>query len=125
MNATNKLKGATPYKPMPVPKRWFPLIEYALGIKLTPIQKYKLFYPGTSIMGDARSGKTLVHCISVALSIGPPLHVEIASDYGDGTTQYKYSHFMNMYRDIAVKLESAGFNVRQVGDVGGWKILRW
>ncbi|MFF5993692.1 hypothetical protein AAGS61_02905 [Lysinibacillus sp. KU-BSD001] len=112
-----------PLNLFPVPKAWFPVIEQALEIKLTQQQKKKLFYPETQMFG-MRCGKTTIHCILVALSIGPPLKPEEASDYGDGKLNYKQHFFMKVYQEIATKLESAGFDVRQVGRVGGWKLKR-
>lgn len=119
-----KGKRPAPLNLFPIPKSWFPRIEFALNVTLTEAQKYKLFYPESSLVG-VRSGRAFTRCILLALSIGPPLTPDLASDYGDGTIAYKRGYFMDQYRDIATKLEAAGFDVRQVGNVGGWKIDIW
>lgn len=106
----------------PIPKSYFPKIEFALGIKLTEHQKMKLFYPEMEFMGGRRSGRTLCHCILLALSIGEPLRIEDSSDNGDGSLSYRLTYFIKVYADVVEKLESVGFSTRQVGNVGGWKL---
>lgn len=114
--------GTRPIKLHPIPKSYFPRIEYALGIKLTDVQKLKLNYPEAQVFSGRKQGQTLTHCILVALSIGSPIKAERASDYGNGTIEYKRNFFINRYAEVVERLESVGFSTRQVGNVGGWKI---
>lgn len=105
-----------------IPKCWFPHIEKALDIKLSDEQKRALFN-AEILNGPSRSGNTTVHCIQIALSIGPPIKSMFqASDYGDGSVMYKRYVFPKIYMEIAIKLIEHGFDTRKVGILGGWKL---
>lgn len=107
-----------------IPKSWFPHIEEALDIKLSDEQKRALFN-AEPLNGPRRSGNTTVHCIQVALSIGPPIKSMFqASDYGDGSMMYKRYIFLKIYMEMSIRLIDYGFDNRQVGIIGGWK-FKW
>lgn len=99
-----------------IPRRWLPAIEMALDIKLTEMQKDALAkaYP---LRGGRGIGKTMVHCIQLALSIGPPINFkrpEIYSDYGDGSIRYARDYYRKMFFDIHTKLKEFGLPVRDI-----------
>lgn len=105
-----------------IPQSWFPHIEKALEIKLSDEQKRALFN-AEPLHGSRKSGNTTVHCIQIALSIGPPIKSMFqASDYGDGSMMYKRYVFPKIYMEIAIRLMEYGFDTRKVGILGGWKL---
>lgn len=117
-----QLDHSAPLNVFPVPKAWFSKIENALGIKLTAFQKSKLYNPDGHYYGGRGMRRAAVHCILLALSIGPPLTIKAAANYAECAATDRNSLFYELYKVIAEKLEGAGFSVRQVGDVGGWKL---
>lgn len=105
-----------------IPQSWFPRIEKALDIKISDEQRRALFN-AEPLNGPRRSGNTTVHCIQIALSIGPPIKsMSRASDYGDGSMMYKSYIFPKIYMEIAISLIKYGFDTRKVGILGGWKL---
>lgn len=91
-------------------------IEQALEIKLYEPQKRCLLTG--DYMGHGRgNGKTLVHCIKLALSEGAPLDLrkpEEFSDYGDGSRRYARSYYRKVFLDIWHSLNNYGLPVRDI-----------
>jgi len=93
-----------------------PHIEKAMGLKLYENQVNHLLGKSWSATGR-RNGKTLSHCIKLALSEGEPLNMKKPyefSDYGDGSRRYAYYFYKNEFMRIRDKLKYYGFAVRNI-----------
>ncbi|MBA1335848.1 MAG: hypothetical protein HPY66_1666 [Firmicutes bacterium] len=141
-----------------------PAIEAALGLKLFPWQREWLVngtqFPDIcpclldlpdkqNIRRDCeyrfdgkrcyarnrRTGRTLVHCINLALGDGEDyvvanerpgcirvkgiepidtLRMELYCDYGDGSLRYAQGYYRRMFLDVWCRLKDAGLPVREV-----------
>jgi len=93
-----------------------PLIERAIGFRLYQHQVDYLLGKGWAMSGR-RAGKTVAHCIKLALSDGEPLNLRKPyefSDYGDGSKRYAYDHYVREFLRIREMLKNHGFLVRDV-----------
>jgi hypothetical protein len=95
-------------------------IEQALNIKLYPWQIDYLL-KGHPMPRDRGNGKTLAHCIRLALSDGKPLDMQkpenfCDNDYGpeDNKTSYARKYFRRMFLDVREQLMECGLKVREV-----------
>ena len=93
-------------------------IEQALDMKLYETQKaYLKSTDNYYWLGGRGSGRTLAHCISLALSDGDPLDMSSPydfSDYGDGSKRYARDYYRRLFLDIWHKLNDYGFPVRSI-----------
>lgn len=93
-----------------------PHIEKALGLVLYDHQKKYLLEQGSLLSGRA-NGKTVAHCIKLALSTGESLNMNKPhefSDYGDGSIRYAQSFYMHEFMKVREKLKGYGFPVRGI-----------
>lgn len=91
-------------------------IEKALDITLYGHQRRYLL-TGDYMGHGRRNGKTLAHCIKLALSEGTPLDLrkpEEFSDYGDGSRRYARSYYRKVFLDIWYSLKEYGLPVRDI-----------
>jgi hypothetical protein len=95
-------------------------IEKALSIELFQHQKDYLIN-NTPMHTSRHNGKTLAHCIKLALSEGIPLNIDLPElfcddDYGPERNRINCarSYYRYMFQEVWEKLKSAGFPVREV-----------
>lgn len=78
-------------------------VEKALNIKLFNAQKKYLLSDAYCFSLGRRTGKTLAHCIKLALSDGPPINLRLMerySDYGNGTVSYARGFYRQQFMHI-------------------------
>ena len=105
---------------MKIDERAIEIIEKALDFKLYQAQKDYLMHD-IPLQGGRAAGKTMAHCIKLALSEGPPLNTYYPEefcddDYGRRLTKERYAkHFYRgMLREVWQLLNDAGLPVRDV-----------
>lgn len=122
---------------MKITEETIPLIEKALGIQLYEPQKQYLLGE-TAYFGPNRgAGRTLAHCIDLALNDGYDYEItdhshhrgkirirgvdpidtrkmERYCDYGDGSIRYARGYYRRMFLDIWHLLKDAGLSVREL-----------
>jgi len=95
-----------------------PHIEKALGLKLYDHQVNYLLDKGNLLSGR-RTGKTLAHCVKLALSDGEPLNMKKPEDFSDGRfldnrITYSRDFFRREFMRIRNMLIDYGFIVREI-----------
>jgi len=105
---------------MKIDERTIEIIEKALDFKLYRAQKDYLMHEA-SLRGGRATGKTLAHCIKLALSEGEPLNAcypeEFCDDdYGRRINKERYAkHFYRYaFMEIRELLSDTGLPVRDV-----------
>lgn len=101
---------------MEITENLIPHIEKAMGIKLYDHQVNFLLDTGLLANGRA-TGKTVAHCIKLALSEGETLNMRRPyefSDYGDGSRRYAVDFYRKEFMRVRDKLKDYGFPVREV-----------
>lgn len=105
---------------MKINERTIEIIEKALGFKLYQAQKDYLMHD-IPLQGGRGTGKTLAHCIKLALSEGKPLNTYYPEefcddDYGRRTNKERYAkyYYNYMLREVREPLSDTGLPVRDV-----------
>jgi len=95
-------------------------IEKALSIELFQHQKDYLIN-NTPMHTSRHNGKTLAHCIKLALSEGIPLNIDLPElfcddDYGPERNRINCarSYYKTIFHDVWALLKDADFPVREV-----------
>ena len=91
-------------------------IEKAMGFALYQHQIDYLLGKGR-MTGGRRVGRTVAHCIKLALSEGQPLDLSKPykfSDYGDGSKRYAYDHYKREFLRVRDRIKDYGLPVRDV-----------
>ena len=105
---------------MKIDERTIEIIEKALDFKLYQAQKDYLMHD-TPLQSGRASGKTLAHCIKLALSEGEPLNTYYPEefcddDYGRRTNKERYAkyYYNHVLREVRELLSDAGLPIREV-----------
>ena len=105
---------------MKIDEQTIEIIEKALDFKLYQIQKDYLMHD-VPLQGGRVSGKTLAHCIKLALSEGEPLNTYYPDelfddDYGRRNNKERYSNYFYNYAFMEMRelLSDNGLPVRDV-----------
>ena len=105
---------------MKIDERTIEIIEKALDFKLYQAQKNYLMHDAP-LQGGRATGKTLVHCIKLALSEGEPLNTYYPEefcddDYGRHSNKERYAKdfYRHAFMEMWVLLRDAGLPVRDV-----------
>ena len=99
-------------------------VEEALNITLYADQKRYLLSPSNETFywpGGRRTGKTLAHCIKLALSDGEPLDMRCPehicdNDYGPESNRHNYARgfYRRVFLDVWKCLKDKGLKVREI-----------